>query len=66
MIFNNEINRKIKSVINKKNTKIKKNIDNKNISLKHCPSTDILGFKNINNFKLLQNNYIIIINKFTN
>ena len=57
---NNEINRKIKSVINKKNTKIKKNIDNKNISLNHCPSTDILDFKNKikNKLNVLNRHYI--------
>ena len=57
---NNEINRKMKSVINKKNMKIKKNIDNKNISLNHCPSTDILGFKNKiqNKLNVLNRHYI--------
>ena len=42
---NNEII-KINSVINKKDAKTKPNKDIKNISLKHCPSTDILDFKN--------------------
>jgi len=30
------------------------------------PIPNVFGFKNINNFKLLQNNHKILINKFTN
>ena len=57
--INNEI-RKIKSVINKKNLKVKAIKDIKNISLNHCPSTDILDFKNKikNKLNTLNKHYI--------